>query len=393
MRVAFPMMGGDFWTGGISYLENLLSAIAERPSLGIKPVLMAGPDADPQRIERLSRFLVSEPLVSPAWSRDTPIRLARSLSSHFLQRDFLAERALRSAGIDVVFQHGAWLGAAFNIPTLAWIADLQHHRHPEMFSRLDRLRRDVGYAALSRFASRIMVSSEDAKRDCESFFPRSRGRVDAVPFAVRHAVGSDDALLVEVRCAYSLPDQFIFLPNQLWRHKNHLGVIAALRLLADRGQEVCVVACGNPRDYRHPDHPDQVIRRIETLGLRDRFRFLGMIPGNHILPMMRLACAVLNPSFHEGWSTTVEEAKALGAPLVLSDIPIHREQTQGIDARFFGPSEAASIADALAAAVRDLPPGPRPTEEARARLENEVRRDRFAQSFADAAGRAAGRLR
>lgn len=33
----------------------------------------------------------------------------------------------------------------------------------------------------------------------------------------------------------------------------------------------------------------------------------------------------VNPSFYEGWSTTVEEAKSIGVPLLLSDIPVHRE--------------------------------------------------------------------
>ena len=34
----------------------------------------------------------------------------------------------------------------------------------------------------------------------------------------------------------------------------------------------------------------------------------------------------INPSFFEGWSTTVEEAKALGSKIILSNIPVHIEQ-------------------------------------------------------------------
>jgi glycosyltransferase involved in cell wall biosynthesis len=390
MRVAFGIMGGDFWTGGVNYLENLLSAIAERPSLGIDPVLMVGTDADPRRIERLAGYLSSPPVVSAAWDRGRWTRLVRSISAYTLQRDIPVERSLLRERIDVVFQHGAWLGAAFRIPTLAWVADLQHRRHPEMFSFPDRVRRDAGYAALSRCASRIMVSSEDAKRDCEHFFPSSKGRVDAVPFAVRHWIGADDALLSEVRDSHSLPDRFIFFPNQLWLHKNHLGVLLALKRLEDRGGMVDVVACGNPRDYRHPRHPETVIRTIGELGLADRFRFLGLIPGHHILPLMRLSCAVLNPSFHEGWSTTVEEAKAIGVPLLLSDIPIHREQTEGLRARFFDPADVESIADVLCSAMLELPPGPRRDAESQAAIMNQARRDRFARAFADSAVHAAG---
>ena len=302
----------------------------------------------------------------------------------------MAERVLRSARVDVAFQHGAWLGAAFGIPTLAWIADFQHRRHPEMFSRLNRLKRDIGYGALSRFADRIMVSSNDALRDCEEFFPRSRGRVDAVPFAVSLGRGSDNALLEEVQNAYQFDGKFIFLPNQLWRHKNHLGVLAALQLLAGRGEPVRIVACGNPRDYRHPDHPSQVLQQIDHLGVGQNFRFLGLIPGHHILPLMRLSCAVLNPSFHEGWSTTVEEAKALGVPLLLSDIPIHREQGEGFSAQYFDPLDPRSIASELECAWRTLEPGPRFEAESQAATMNAERRAIFARAFALAAQCAAG---
>jgi glycosyltransferase involved in cell wall biosynthesis len=62
---------------------------------------------------------------------------------------------------------------------------------------------------------------------------------------------------------------------------------------------------------------------------------------------MRASSALLNPSLFEGWSTTVEEARALGVPLILSDLSVHREQA-GNDACFFDRSSAASLAEALA---------------------------------------------
>jgi glycosyltransferase involved in cell wall biosynthesis len=56
----------------------------------------------------------------------------------------------------------------------------------------------------------------------------------------------------------------------------------------------------------------------------------------------------VNPSRFEGWSTTVEEAKAVGTPMLLSDIPVHREQAPHAD--FFGTDDAAAMADAIASA-------------------------------------------
>ena len=52
----------------------------------------------------------------------------------------------------------------------------------------------------------------------------------------------------------------------------------------------------------------------------------------------------------EGWSTTIEEAKALSTHMLLSDIPIHREQAP--DALFFNPHSVDSVATALKQATQ-----------------------------------------
>ena len=73
--------------------------------------------------------------------------------------------------------------------------------------------------------------------------------------------------------------------------------------------------------------------------------------------------ALINPSRFEGWSTTVEEAKSFGVPMILSDIDVHREQTGGV-ARYFGTDDPEALANHLSdvsqaaqpMVVRDLLP-------------------------------------
>ena len=57
-----------------------------------------------------------------------------------------------------------------------------------------------------------------------------------------------------------------------------------------------------------------------------------------------VAAAIVNPSRFEGWSTAVEEAKAIGVPMILSDLAVHREQAGDV-ARLFNPDNAAQLAD------------------------------------------------
>ena len=173
MRIAFTLIGGTEWTGGTNYLENLLSAVAEHPETNVEPVLFAGQDADPELLARLTPFLAQPPVLSSVWNNEKPMRFARMLCSFCLQRDYFAEREFKRSNIDIVFQHQAWYGCRFGIPTLAWIADFQHRRLPIMFSRFNYYWRDVGYWALSYCATRLMVSSLDAKRYFSIFiYPR-----------------------------------------------------------------------------------------------------------------------------------------------------------------------------------------------------------------------------
>ncbi len=71
-----------------------------------------------------------------------------------------------------------------------------------------------------------------------------------------------------------------------------------------------------------------------------------MVSYSDVIALMRGAKAVLNPSLFEGWSTTVEEARALGVPLILSDIAVHREQ-MGNKAHYFHPDSPKELATVI----------------------------------------------
>jgi glycosyltransferase involved in cell wall biosynthesis len=153
-----------------------------------------------------------------------------------------------------------------------------------------------------------------------------------------------------------------------------------------------VVSCGNSTDFRDPSYGPLVIRRIAELDLDEDFRVLGVVPRTDAWGLLRASSAVLNPSLYEGWSTSVEEAKSIGAPLVISDLPVHREQRPHV-AYFFDPLDPESIADALGSAWDELPSGPRPDEERRAAAELIPRRQAFADRFVELANEAITRGR
>lgn len=83
--------------------------------------------------------------------------------------------------------------------------------------------------------------------------------------------------------------------------------------------------------------------RVKQAKVDDQFHTIGVISYSEVLALMAGAAAVINPSFFEGWSTTVEEAKSMGKVVLLSDIPVHREQAPE-RGRYFSPDRPEDLA-------------------------------------------------
>jgi glycosyltransferase involved in cell wall biosynthesis len=126
-------------------------------------------------------------------------------------------------------------------------------------------------------------------------------------------------------------------------------------VLRSRGTDATIVASGSQDDSREPGYFDGIMREISERKLSRSFRYLGMIPLSHVYALLRMSMALINPSRFEGWSTTVEEAKSFGVPMILSDLDVHREQTAG-RAMYFGTDDPASLADHIASVAHDAEP-------------------------------------
>jgi len=145
---------------------------------------------------------------------------------------------------------------------------------------------------------------------------------------------------------YAFSGRYFFLPNQFWVHKNHRVVVDALSVLRHQGMAVTVLASGKPADDRDPEHFRRLMGHAEALGVALRFQVLGLVPYADLMALMWHSVAVINPSRFEGWSTTVEEAKSLGVPAIVSDIDVHREQ-QPPSGAYFGPDDAEKLAELM----------------------------------------------
>lgn len=376
-----PNLNATFqnWHGGRVYIENFARVLSD-PSVAERVaihVLTDGPVDLP-----IVRTLYREAAVAGIFRPDFyPMLLKPHLMATLVDEAFQVKTAAVNALLsraDVVFPI---LDAGVNAPNgLNWIPDFQHKYLPEMFDAADLARRDQTYAALTqrRF---LLLSSRAAEADCRKFYPAMRAYTYVWPFSSSLNERMIDA--GDVRAAFGLPQKFLLAPNQFWKHKDHATLFRAVKIAKDSGVDLVVACTGSAADYRHPGHFESLRAFVRDAGLERNVLLLGMVAHGVLGQLFRQAAAIVQPSRFEGWSTVVEDAKALGRPLILSDLPVHLEQMDSAVSpfHFFKAGDADDLARRLISLWPRFGAGPDPDTEAKALARRRTRELASAEAF------------
>jgi glycosyltransferase involved in cell wall biosynthesis len=385
MKVGVFEMGGSGWTGGLTYLRNLGHAVRTNIPEQLNLFLVHKRENKPVSAAHVSAYFDGVVEVSSfGGSQYSPAGLIQKGVSLLAGGDIINarryERVLAGQGIEMVFGNG--LSGRYTLPSVGWFPDFQHVDLPQFFSRKEIVLRNLLVKRMALNCTKMVFSSRHARNCFVRLHPAQAAKARVLNF-VAHlpaAVKTTDPayLLPKLR----LPEKFIYLPNQLWPHKNHLTAFQAVKILADRNVRVCLVCSGNLCEQQNPGHKQQVFDYVQAHDLADRIFILGMVDFDDVYALIRQSCCVLNPSLYEGWSTTVEETKTIGKPMILSDIEVHREQNPP-QTEFFEPKNAEMLAAAMERAWQMYPAGPHREMEAAAEQDYRKRSKAFAQSFAD----------
>jgi len=150
-----------------------------------------------------------------------------------------------------------------------------------------------------------------------------------------------------LRVKFRIERTYFICSNQFWKHKNHLIVLKAILELKEKGRETCVVFTGMPNDPRNPEYYQSIQDFVKENSLEMNTRFVGFIDRKEQLVLMKNSEAIIQPSLFEGWSTVVEDAKALQHPIFTSDIPVHREQLGPDFDYYFHPDDHLKLAELM----------------------------------------------
>ncbi len=380
IHVGFWFDFGLAYAGGLNYFRNLLHAVHLTKPASIRVTLFIGRDLPPKLLKEFQA--VAEVVQLNLLTRGTMPWFFHRLSYRGLRSQVFVESVLHRHGVDVLSHSSMVERLSPRFQLISWIPDFQYLHLPHLFPRLDVERRSADLRALHRHSDAVVVSSEDAYKDFAQVMGVIRpAHTHVLPFVSQLYLGPTSvektrALLDK----YKLPERFFFLPNQFWAHKNHRVAFEAVALLKREGLNVALVCTGSIKDPNGNTVSEDALKIINNQCLHKHVRLLGSIDYADVQGLMRASIAVVNPSFFEGWSSSVEESKSMGKPLIASDLAVHREQAHP-NAAYFDPKCPSALASLLRRAWQSLAGGVDEAAEASARIELDRRTIEFGQRY------------
>lgn len=232
------------------------------------------------------------------------------------------------------------------------VHDLQYKAYPQYFKRSKRLFLDWNLWRAARSAADVVFISRSSQRDFEHHFGHCAhstvifNPVDA-PRGTTEPVASDAAAETQ---GPAPAERYLIAAYHYYPHKNFGGILALFERMKHAGLVDCLDITGNGAA--------DVERMVAALApeVRGCVRHRGLVSRNELLRLYRGATAFISLSTFEGFNLSAAEAATLGVPLLLSDIPVHRELFS--DYAFFvgsAPGDPCQLAEHLARHERTHP--------------------------------------
>ena len=223
--------------------------------------------------------------------------------------------------------------------------DFQEHYFPAFFSDEELQSRKAAQEYIAK-QDHLVVSSIDAKKDFEKFYPQHKCKVEVLPFAVSNP-DIKQLNAADVLVKYGVQPGYFFIANQFWIHKNHIVILEAIRKLKEEGLKYQFVFSGKTNDYRSAGHFEMLQQKVTEFDIKGQVKFLGFIDRLDQMVLMKQANSIIQPSLFEGWSTVVEDAKSLQQHIIASDLEVHKEQLLGYPHLLFNRNDSVDLAEKI----------------------------------------------
>lgn len=266
-----------------------------------------------------------------------------------------------------------------DIPIITTMHDLQELIMPENFSAGERLHRALNSKKAVDDSDQIIVSFNHVKQDVIKYFNLRDDQISVCPppFHEEWFVNKSGTASDELKVKYKLEDKFLLYPAATWKHKNHITLFNALKVLKAKNHIVQLICTGNKTDYC-----DELISSAEKLEIVNQVKFLGIVSEEDLVGLYKLTSLVVIPTAYEAGSGPLYEAMRYGVPVICSNVTSLPEAI-GSDDFTFNPDDPQRIAELILKGLNDEEFRKRNIGNSRLRLEFFKKQD-YAANFLEA---------
>lgn len=244
--------------------------------------------------------------------------------------------------VDVLFP-GVDIGCfRSNKKKLYWAGDFQDLYYPSNFVRQVLIQRKLYRNRISYNKSAILFSSYDSQNQYQEHFPKNNADKFVYQFNVLNTI--DNSLEFEsVKRKFNVTHKYFICPNQFWVHKNHKILLQAIKQLVEIVPNFQLILTGSEvGNDGSTSYADGLKEFVLQNSLNTQVKFLGFIDRQELLVLLKHSMALIQPSFFEGWNTSVEDAKSLDKLVIASNLEVHKEQL-GDQGLFFDPNDSTEL--------------------------------------------------
>ena len=322
LKIALNYTYNESWIGGTYYIENLIKAL-NTLNEDQKPIIYI--ISESESYKKLKERLIYPHLLhhKPYGDRFIFLRYLNRFLLLLFKSSFLDKltsvKAIFPYNQDIPFLHAS--------KKIFWIPDFQEHYLPFFFSDEEITFRKSKQSLISTSNGHLILSSNNAFLNFKEIYPNHKVATHVLPFAV-DLPSISNVNFKAVKKEYNLIDEYYVCANQFWVHKDHKTLIKAIYQLKQKGIVKVVYLTGKTEDYRFPKYFQEIKNLIKEYHLEKQIIILGFLDRAIQLSIIKNAKAIIQPSLFEGWSTVIEDAKALNQFIIASDIAIHKEQLE-----------------------------------------------------------------
>lgn len=246
---------------------------------------------------------------------------------------------IRREKIEIMFstRQGSFI-PNYRVKIISPVHDLMHRYEPKFPEvKKDFKNRELYMKCIAKYTDCVLVDSTLGKRQFNESYIKKISRkpyIVSLPFITPEYINGKEEYI-------EVPSKYVFYPAQFWKHKNHINLIRAIKIVSEEIRSIQLILVGSEKN-----NYSEIKNYIAKYKLENNITILGFVKDGNMIYLYKHAIGMIMPSYFGPTNIPPLEAMALGCPVAVSNKYAMREQI-GDAGLLFNPDSPEEIANCI----------------------------------------------